>query len=120
MRLGLAVFLIVVSAGASGLLATATTSSGLRGRVTIGPLTPVCTAEIPCYGPAKNVTLRFTRSGYVARTVTTSDTGRYRIFLAPGTYAVRANRGRLIEPSRVVVHGGVLVGRDFSIDTGIR
>jgi hypothetical protein len=120
MRSGLAVLLVVLSAGASGLSAGATSSSGLRGSVTIGPLTPVCTAEIPCYGPAKNVTLRFTRSGYVARTVTTSDTGRYRILLAPGTYAVRANRGRLIEPSRVVVRGGVLAGRDFSIDTGIR
>ncbi len=109
-----------MSAGASGFLATATTSSGLRGRVTIGPLTPVCTAEIPCYAPAKDVTLRFTHSGYVARTVTTSDIGRYRILLAPGTYAVRANRGRLIEPSRVTVRGGILAVRDFSIDTGIR
>jgi hypothetical protein len=119
MRSGLAVLLVVLSAGASGLSAGATTSAGLRGRVTIGPLTPVCTAEAPCYAPAKNVTLRFTRSGYVARTAT-SDTGRYRILLAPGTYAVRANRGRLIEPSRVIVRGGVLAGRDFSIDTGIR
>jgi hypothetical protein len=120
MRLGFAIFLAAVSAGASGLLATATTSSGLRGRVTIGPLTPVCTAEIPCYGPAKNVTLRFTRSGYASRTVTTTDLGRYRILLAPGTYAVRASRGRSIEPSRVRIRGGILAVRDFSIDTGIR
>jgi hypothetical protein len=120
MRSWLVVSLVVLSAGASSISAGATTSAGLHGRVMIGPLTPVCTAEVPCYAPAKNVTLRFTRSGYVAQTVTTSDTGRYRILLAPGTYAVRANRGRLIEPSRVIVHGGVLAGRDFSIDTGIR
>ena len=120
MRSRLVVSLLILLAGASGLSAGATSSAGLRGRVMIGPLTPVCTAEVPCYAPAKNVTLRFTRAGYVARVVTTSDTGRYRILLAPGTYAVRASRGRSIEPSRVTVQGGVLVGRDFSIDTGLR
>ncbi len=112
--------MLAVFAGASGFSASATTASGLRGQVTIGPLTPVCTAEIPCYGPAKNVTLRFRRADDVARTVTTSDNGRYRILLQPGTYLVRSNRGRLIEPSRVTVRGGMLAVRDFSIDTGIR
>ena len=52
--------------------------------------------------------------------MTTSDTGRYRILLAPGIYAVRANRGRRLEPSRVTVRRGILAVSDFSIDTGIR
>src|ERR687887_2261314 len=97
----LAAVIAVSSAGA------ATTSSGLRGLVTRGPITPVCAAEQPCDGPAKNVTLVFSRNGRVARRATTNDQGRYRVRLAPGLYAVRLQVkqqiGRGLEPERARV-----------------
>ena len=114
----LAVFVAVSSAGA------ATTSSGLRGLVTRGPIVPVCTAEQPCDAPAKNLTLVFVRNGRVVRRATTNEQGRYRVPLAPGLYAVRLQVkqriGRGLEPNRARVPANRFRRVDFSIDTGIR
>jgi hypothetical protein len=87
--------------------------------VTIGPLTPVCSASTPCDGPAKSVTLTFTRNGAVKRVVTNT-LGNYRVLLHAGFYTVTANRGRSMRPHRVWVHSGYLAKLDFAIDTGIR
>jgi hypothetical protein len=111
--------LVVPSAGT-------TTRSGLFGKVTRGPLTPVCTAETPCYGPAADVTLRFLRDGALVRQTTTAKDGSYRVALSPGAYVVgltlpvRARVGRGIEPTDVHVVAGRFKRTDFSIDTGIR
>jgi hypothetical protein len=114
----LAAAVAVSSAGA------ATSSSGLRGLVTRGPIAPVCTAEQPCDEPAKNVTLVFLRNGHVARRVKTNEKGRYRVTLAPGVYAVRLKTpqsiGRGLEPERARVAANRFRRVDFSIDTGIR
>src|ERR671933_1778431 len=97
----LAAVIAVSSAGA------ATSSSGLRGLVTRGPIVPVCTVGQPCSEPAKNVTLVFSRNGRVVRRARTSDQGRYRVALAPGLYAVRLvpkpRIGRGLEPVRARV-----------------
>jgi hypothetical protein len=94
----------------------------LHGTVTHGPLTPVCRVGIPCSGPAKHTTLYFTgtRKRWITRT---DDRGRYRIVLAPGTYAVRTDQtpfGRITKPAtvRVVANRDRLVNLFF--DTGIR
>ena len=114
----LAAFVVVSAAGA------ATTSSGLRGLVTRGPIAPVCTAEQPCTEPARNVTLVFFQNGQVVRRVKTNDQGRYRVALAPGVYAVRLTKkpsiGRGLEPVRARVMRARFRRVDFSIDTGIR
>ena len=114
----LAAVVAVSSAGA------ATTPSGLRGLVTRGPITPVCAAEVPCDGPAKNVTLVFVRNGRVVRRATTSDQGRYRVALPPGLYSVRLQVkqriGRGLQPERARVMTNRFRRVDFSIDTGIR
>jgi hypothetical protein len=114
----LAALVAVSSAGA------ATTTSGLRGLVTRGPIAPVCTAEQPCDAPAKNVTLVFSRYGRVVKRATTNDQGRYRVRLAPGLYAVRLQVkqriGRGLQPERARVVASRLRRVDFSIDTGIR
>jgi hypothetical protein len=114
----LAAVVAVSSAGAT------TSSSGLRGLVTRGPIAPVCTAEQPCDAPAKNVTLVFLRNGKVARRVRTNEQGRYRLALAPGLYAVRLKTrqtiGRGLEPARARVVANRFRRVDFSIDTGIR
>jgi hypothetical protein len=95
-----------------------TATSGLRGHVTIGPLTPVCKAGTPCSGPARRVTLSFRRV-FVVHKATTDGSGNYRIALGPGTYLVTASRGMSIRPVTVSVGGGMRVV-NFAIDTGIR
>jgi hypothetical protein len=123
MRGFVTVLVVLATAGSSG---AATSSSGLRGLVTRGPIAPVCAVEQPCSEPAKNVTLVFSRNGEVVRRTTTNDKGRYRVALAPGVYAVRlpASRtqriGRGLEPTRVRVAPSRFRRVDFSIDTGIR
>jgi len=116
----LAAAVVASSAGA----ATGTTSSGLRGLVTRGPIVPVCVAGQPCSEPAKNVTLVFSRNGRVVRRTRTNDQGRYRVALAPGLYAVRLTPkpsiGRGLEPVRARVVRARFRRLDFSIDTGIR
>ena len=114
----LAVALLASSAGA------ATSSSGLRGLVTRGPIAPVCAAGQPCSEPAKDVTLVFSRNGRVVRRARTNDQGRYRVALVPGLYTVRLTPrpriGRGLEPVRARVVRARFRRLDFSIDTGIR
>ncbi len=116
--------LIAVLALAAVPAAGGTTGSGLYGHVTRGPLTPVCTTEQPCYGPAAGVTLSFARRGAVVGRVTTAKDGSYRVALAPGIYAVRwAGRtgiGRGLEPTSAYIGAGHWTRKNFSIDTGIR
>jgi hypothetical protein len=116
----LAAAVVASSAGA----ATGASSSGLRGLVTRGPITPVCVAGQPCSEPAKNVTLVFSRNGRVVRRARTNDRGRYRVALAPGLYAVRITPrpsiGRGLEPVRARVMRARFRRLDFAIDTGIR
>ena len=104
--------------------AAATGSSGLRGVVKRGPITPVCVAEQPCDAPAKHVTLLFARSGRIVGRTTTDATGSYRIRLTPGLYRVRLNKspgiGRGIAPDQVRVRAARYARVNFSIDTGIR
>jgi hypothetical protein len=114
----LAALVAVSSAGA------ATSSSGLRGIVKRGPIVPVCAVEQPCDGPAKNVTLVFSRDGRVVRRATTNEQGRYRVALPPGVYrvrlAVRRAVGRDLEPPRARVVPNRFRRVDFFYDTGIR
>jgi len=111
---------VTVSAGA----ASGSTGSGLHGLVTRGPITPVCSVDQPCDEPAANVQLVFVRNGVVVSRVRTSATGKYRLALSPGRYAVRLpgkpSIGRIVKPQTARVFRGRNTRVDFSIDTGIR
>jgi hypothetical protein len=98
---------------------SSTTTTGLRGHVTIGPLTPVCRPGTPCSGPAKRVTLSF-RHVFVVTNATTDAYGNYMVKLGSGTYVVKANKGMSIRPVSVSVVGGRMRVVNFAIDTGIR
>ena len=95
------------------------TTTGLAGHVTIGPLQPVCRVGVPCYGPAKHVTLSFVRAGRTTQTRTDA-AGNYRIVLAAGTYAVRPGRGMFTRPATVRAVRGTMRIANLAIDTGIR
>jgi hypothetical protein len=117
----LSLALVLVVAAAAG---ATTTSSGLRGIVSRGPITPVCVVELPCSEPAPNVTLLFSRNGRVAGRTVTNGEGRYRVRLPAGLYSVRRSVavviGRGLEPDHARVRAGRFTRVDFSIDTGIR
>jgi hypothetical protein len=104
--------------------ASATGTSGLRGLVTRGPITPICMVEQPCDEPAAGVKLAFLRAGQIVQTARTDENGKYRVVLRPGAYSVRVARtaaiGRGLTPRTVRVVRGRFLRVDFSIDTGIR
>ncbi|HEY0416841.1 MAG TPA: carboxypeptidase-like regulatory domain-containing protein [Gaiellaceae bacterium] len=93
--------------------------TGLRGVVTRGPISPVCSVERPCSAPAKGVTLTFSRRHH-SWTATTDTAGRYRIVLRPGTYTVTMASQPLARAWTVVVPAGRFAVKNFSVDTGIR
>ncbi len=110
---------LALGCGASG----AGTSSGLKGRVMRGPITPVCRVNVPCDEPARGVRLLFSRSGRVVARATTNQKGWYRVALRPGRYTVRTNRPGFEarpQPSSATVRRGIFARRDFMLDTGIR
>lgn len=112
----------LVAAAACGAATGTSLTSGLFGKVTKGPLTPVCHEGVPCDGPAAGLTLVFSRNGTaVARTTTRKD-GSYRLALRPGRYSVRAVPRAMIptEPRLVSVPTGRFRHVDFFVDTGIR
>src|SRR4051812_39495641 len=90
----------------------------LWGAVTVGPTTPVCRVGTPCSGPAKHATILFTRPGR-SLSAKTDATGRYRVTLPVGTWAVRVNVGMRVAPATVVVRAGTH-RENFAVDTGIR
>ena len=109
-----------LASAASALPAGATTTAGLHGTVTRGPITPVCTPDAPCTAPAKGSVLTFRSAAGVAHKIATGADGTYRISLAPGRYSVTTASHRPITPAAVRVLAGRNRKVDFSIDTGIR
>jgi len=93
--------------------------TGLYGKVTEGPTSPVCIAGQPCTRPAVGAVITFFRGGTAAGRTTVTADGTYRIRLAAGWYTVRASRRRL-EPATVHVRVARPARIDFSLDTGIR
>jgi hypothetical protein len=116
-------FLTAVFVAALVNVASASTtalSTGLYGHVTKGPISPVCTAEQPCSGPAAGVSLRFLRGAQLVAAARVKADGTYSVALPIGVYSVAStSRGR-ITPSTVRVRTGARSRRDFAIDTGIR
>lgn len=98
-------------------------ASGIRGLVLRGPTRPVCQVGQSCEAPAPGLTLVFSRPGHGSVRTTTGPDGRYRVELAPGTYAVTTSQipfGRVPSPREVTVGQRGFARVDFHVDTGIR
>jgi hypothetical protein len=116
----LAVLVAAVACGAA--TGTQELRTGLHGLVTKGPLSPVCSDETPCEGPAPDLRLVFSRNGVVVARTTTRPDGTYRIGLRPGRYAVRVGQPRrtATEPATATVPRTGFRRVNFFVDTGIR
>ena len=102
---------------------TASTTSGLRGKVTVSPSRPVCIEGQPCSKPAPGVLIAFKRCSRVVARVTTRADATYRVILPPGTYTVVApqyRRGSGVTPHTVRVPKSRIARVDLEIDTGIQ
>jgi hypothetical protein len=120
MRAALVVVLVLFALAPA---AASAPSSGLRGKVTLSPASPVCIEDQPCSKPARGVVLTFHRNGRVAARATTTEMGTYRVALRPGRYAVKAPRFRIgsgVAPSAVLVLRGMFLRVDLDIDTGLQ
>jgi hypothetical protein len=109
-------------ASAFAVAADSRNASGLRGVVMLSPATPVCYDD-SCEAPAKGLVLQFKRNGQVAAQVKTSQTGRYRVTLRPGRYAVTTQTLRPYErltPQLVRVPRGRVGRVDLLLDTGLQ
>ena len=103
-------------------------SSGITGRVVLGPTCPVEREDTPCPDrPYDGARLRIIErgTGDVAATVTADDQGRFRLPLAPGEYVVDAEptEGRPLpfaKPVDVTVRPGEYTNVTLAFDSGIR
>jgi hypothetical protein len=99
-------------------------TSGVRGVVMRGPITPVCSEPEPCEAPASGVVLLFSQGGRLVAKVKTSSAGRYRVTLRPGRYSVTTLSSRRVgtglTPRFVKVPTGRVVRVDLHLDTGIQ
>lgn len=117
-----ALTLTVAASSAAGGSAT-TPASGLRGVVMRGPTSPICHVGDPCEEPAKGLLLQFRRDGRIVKQVRTSRTGRYRVLLRRGRYAVTTPGLRAparLQPQLVMVPRGRLARRDFHLESGVQ
>lgn len=113
---------VLVAAAACGAANGTSAQGGLYGKVTKGPIMPVCREGVPCDGPAARLTLVFSRNGTAVARTTTRQDGSYRLALRPGRYTVRAVPRGLVppEPGVVTVAADRFRRIDFFVDTGIR
>ena len=93
-------------------------SGGLQGKVIRGPITPTCSQNEPCSGPAPNITLSFSKDGKVVARAKTGDDGTYRVELPAGRYFVLGPQP--VRPQHVDVATSGFRRVDFSYDTKIR
>jgi hypothetical protein len=93
-------------------------AADVEGTVTQGPITPICVARTPCYGPAAGVTVKAFAADELVAETTTDREGRFTLSLDAGYYTVAVGRGTA--PQAVHVTASNLVQLAFLIDTGIR
>jgi hypothetical protein len=101
-------------------------SSGIEGRVTIGPTCPVERPDSPCPDAPLVATVRVLSGSDVVATGRSASDGTFRIDVSPGTYTVAAeptSSGGIAHGTPVdgvVVRAGTFTHVDLSIDSGIR
>ena len=101
-----------------------TPTTGLRGIVLRGPITPVCRVEVPCDAPF-SADFSIDRNGRVVSQFRSDQDGRFEVALEPGTYRiVPASNAPIMFPASQAKTVDVLTSGFTEIrltfDTGIR
>ena len=94
----------------------------VAGRITYGPITPVCQAGSPCEDMPYNGTIYVVASdgSGTIKESTTLENGTYSIDLAPGTYFLEVKGFIHLCGEEFNVTAGNTTILDLSCDTGIR
>lgn len=119
-----------IACGGSGAPATAPTT-GVAGRVVVGPTCPVVTPDCPPAKPAQTTVLietapsgRDSGSGQLVKSVRSDADGKFATDLAPGDYVLTAEPSAsgypLPKPVTVHVKPGAVSHLTLALDTGIR
>ena len=121
----LVLLLLVVSAAGCAEGGAGEGTSGIEGRVTIGPLCPVEQEGSPCPDAPYSARITVTVGGDPVEEGLSGTSGAFRIPLAPGDYTVVAGPvdGHGIAsgtPMHVVVTSGAYTHVELSVDSGIR
>lgn len=98
-------------------------SSGVTGRVTLGPQCPVEIQGQPCADqPAAGVKVTVAKKlgGEKVASTTTNADGSYRVSVEPGDYVVTADAGMSCEEVETRVTASAFSTVDVPCDTGIR
>ncbi len=100
-------------------------STGVKGRVLIGPTCPVERADSPCPDkPIEGVVVALRRIGEAAGNVHTDSNGRFFLPLAPGGYLIYAreesDNPRVSKFQRVTIAPGRVLSLALVVDSGIR
>jgi len=116
-----AVAILGVALPAAAARPTAPLPNGIYGHATKGPLTPVCRAGVPCYGPATSTRIGFKAPGRAVRWTRTDANGNFRIPLRAGRYVIKSRVGfGAVDPQAVRIPSGRFAHVDLRLDTGIR
>jgi hypothetical protein len=121
----LPILLLLAASVACGNGSAGAGTSGIEGRVTVGPQCPVEQMGSPCPDAPYAALITVTRNGDAIDQARSRADGTFRMRLDPGTYTVVAGPidgssmpfGRQVE---VVVKPGALTHVDLSVDSGIR
>jgi hypothetical protein len=123
-RLPLLALLVSAAAGCPMDGLTSSTSSGIRGEVLRGPVTPVCRVDVPCYAPFA-ATFYVQRAGVTLATLTSDSTGHFVVYLSPGAYTIVPGPDAPIpfaasQAKSVQVQAGTLTSAQLTFDTFLR
>lgn len=114
--------IFVFASGSSG--HSSTPDSGISGKVMIGPTCPVERPGRVCERPYHtSITIRREPKGTVVARVQSSDTGQFRIALAPGTYLLTPRNAHPYprsSPRLATVHSHRYTSVVIHYDSGIR
>jgi hypothetical protein len=125
-RLSILLLLVLPATVACGDGAAGDGTSGIEGRVTIGPQCPVMQEGSPCPDAPYVATVRVLRDGATVATGRSGQDGSFRISVAPGEYVVDAvplaeiGIAMVRAQPRVVVTAGRYTQVDLSFHSGIR
>lgn len=119
-------FITLFAAGMLASCATGTSSSGIKGHVTVDAGCPEIIDATPC--PAIPLKARITirdAAGTTVRETTTNDQGDFQLELQPGTYELHAENlsGAPMPsapPENVVVKAGSFTEVKVTFDSGVR